>query len=81
MIMKSYDERWYNSRVEVIVTSRNIEMLSIVLKGFHDSNTSVNYFYECPLEYETSKESYLSLDVQLADGNEFKFTGMAICSK
>ena len=78
MIMKSYGKRWDNSRIEVIATSSNIETWLIVLEGFHDSNESVTYSYECPLENETSKESDLSLNIQLADRNAFEFSSIAI---
>ena len=55
MIMESHGDRRDNSRVEVIATSSSMQMLLIVLEGFHDSNTSVTYSYEHPLEYETQK--------------------------
>ena len=66
-------------RFEVIANSINSEILSIVLEVLYYSNTSVTYSYECPLKHEMSKESDFSLNIQLMDGNAFKFTGMERC--
>ena len=80
LAMKSYGERWMDSRVNVkiIRISGSVEeIIEKEIEGSHSSETSVSYTYNYEINTEPGDD--LKIHIELVSGSTFKFTGMAFC--
>lgn len=79
--MKSYGERWENSKADIKVYLDNQmdhPTFEMSLTGAHGKQTSEVFVEEVQLPYGASKR--LQMTVQHAGGQTFKLMGFAICS-
>ena len=85
IILRSYSSKWKNSKVRInvkrISSDMEEEILSIELSGVHESSTSLIYPYAYKLEKEIDVGDTMMMNVQLIDGESFKFTDFAFCYK
>ena len=80
LALKSYGERWMDSRVNVkiIRISGSVEeIIEKEIEGSHSSETSVSYTYNYEINTEPGDD--LKIHIELVSGSTFKFTGMAFC--
>jgi hypothetical protein len=81
--MKSYGEKWENSRLAVSLRSMRgdtvVAETTGELEGFHNSETSVNYdaFFDVAAEVGDRVEAKF----EVTGGSIFKITGMLFCAK
>lgn len=81
MTMKSYGERWNDSRIIVTVIKGEDEVIGeMEIEGFHQSETSVTYNHLIELN-NTNVGDNIKVSVKLIGGSTFKFTGMSFCSR
>jgi hypothetical protein len=90
--MKSYGEKWDNSRVKVTIFDKAVGVddadtsvtwkvvKSAELEGFHNKTTSEMYTERIVLSEPVSTGRSLKLTVTLVSGTTFKILGLAICS-
>lgn len=94
MIMRSYGEKWENSRVKIEVWSDNKLMTAEEVVGFHDKKTSETYNIKMKLGATSGTNKSgdvtsnsggvsvgedLRVTFELVGGSTFKISGMAIC--
>mmetsp|Transcript_13351 Transcript_13351/g.24194 ORF Transcript_13351/g.24194 Transcript_13351/m.24194 type:complete len:671 (-) Transcript_13351:55-2067(-) len=87
MNMKSYGEKWSNSRVKAHASIRKagtekwIELTSSEMEGFHGKNTSEIYTHEMQLSDNGVEAGHdLRIGLDLIGGSTFKLIGLAVCS-
>lgn len=85
MIMRSYGEKWQDSKLKVEAWSGENLLASDEIVGFHDKKTSETYNIKMKLIDKESASpgipagSDLKVTFELVGGTTFKITGMAIC--
>jgi lysophospholipase L1-like esterase len=84
--MKSYGERWKDSRAQVKIWKQSRshqtwnETDTIELSGFHDKNTSETYTEVIHLSKKVSAGDSLRISTTFVHGGTFKLMGLAICT-
>lgn len=92
MTMRSYGEKWADSKLRVEIWSGEKLMASDEMVGFHDKNTSETYNVKIKIGSHVSGEdasssadeevpigSELKINFELVGGTTFKISGMAVC--
>ena len=86
-MMRSYGEKWANSRLRVDVHSSNRTgdgtwqaLATQEMVGFHAKNTSETYTEPLSLSHPVDEGSKLRIRARLIGGSTFKIMGLAICS-
>jgi hypothetical protein len=84
--MKSYGERWKDSRAQVKILNKSRshqtwnETNAVELSGFHDKDTSETYTEVIHLSKKVSAGDSLRISTTFLQGGTFKIMGFAICS-
>jgi lysophospholipase L1-like esterase len=84
--MKSYGERWKDSRARVKISKKSRshqtwnETDALELSGWHNKNTSETYTDVIHLSKEVSAGDSLQISTTFLNGGTFKLMGLAICS-
>jgi hypothetical protein len=78
--MKSYGDRWIDSRISVTVRIDGVEHRKDELVGIHDKQTSETYTHRIELPVSsTSTPSKYEVTMEHLGGVTFKIMGLAIC--
>jgi hypothetical protein len=84
--MKSYGDKWKDSRAEVKLWKRNRlqrswdEVASRELVGSHDKIASETYIDVIKLPKEVSAGDSIRMTIKFLQGQKFKLMGLAVCS-
>ena len=82
LVMKSYGEKWKDSRVQIIVSRISNLSEDVIetteVKGFHSSEISVSQSITLNVEGMKTNDR-MKINVLLVGGKSFKFTGMSFC--
>ena len=77
--MRSYGEKWKDSKARFSVTSNNSTLAQHDIDGVHELEHSLTLIERFTLSKSVKKGETLSLKVDLISGSAFKVMGMTIC--
>jgi hypothetical protein len=81
LYLKSWDDKWINSRAEVTVWNNGDTLLARQeLRGYHTQRTSKTFRADVGFSSPAAANSTVKVEVRLVSGGTFKIMGLAICS-
>ena len=79
MIMRSYGEKWSDSRLKVDVYSGSELIKTEEVIGYHEKKTSETYNIKMKLARGVKAGEDVRIQLELVGGSTFKISGMAVC--
>jgi hypothetical protein len=81
LYLKSWDDKWINSRAEVTVWNNGDTLLARQeLRGYHTQRTSKFFRADVDFSSPAAANSTVKVEVRLVSGSTFKIKGLVICS-
>ncbi|EJK56148.1 hypothetical protein THAOC_24019, partial [Thalassiosira oceanica] len=77
--MRSYGEKWSDSRLKVDVYAGDELLKTEEVVGYHDKKTSETYNIKMKLARGVKAGEDVRIQLELVGGSTFKISGMAVC--